>query len=108
MNRPAITNQYGEMITGMPNGRATTRPDPRVLCAGLPPGSLRLGSGVVLATALMLRACRLVLVGAAHRVPRSFFRGAAPGPPRLSVGWSTVLLWRRHWFHRMPPRSLRS
>ena len=28
MKTPAITNQYGEMITGMPNGRAITIPDP--------------------------------------------------------------------------------
>src|ERR1041384_5560667 len=56
MKTPAITNQYGEMNTGMPNGRATTIPGP---------DSRRWGgfsavsggfSGVVPATLPMLRA----------------------------------------------------
>src|SRR5580693_8390415 len=51
MKTPAITNQYGEMYTGMPNGRASTIPGP---------ASRRCGCfclcGVVLATIPMLRA----------------------------------------------------
>src|SRR5487761_1543689 len=52
MNRPAITNQYGEMYTGMPNGRAITIPGCGLRCA------LRCGaggSGIIPATLTMLR-----------------------------------------------------
>src|ERR1700756_3457465 len=53
---PAMTNQYGETYTGMPNGRPMTIPGPASRrCGGL---SVVVGgfSGVVLATLPMLRA----------------------------------------------------
>src|SRR5208283_50201 len=50
MNTPAIRNQYGEMITGMPKGRPITSPEPGF--AGGGPGL----PGVMPATSPMLRA----------------------------------------------------
>src|SRR5580693_4348145 len=48
MNRPAMRNQYGEMYTGIPNGRAMTIPGWGSRC-----GAGR--SGVIPATLTMLR-----------------------------------------------------
>src|ERR1700753_1645768 len=73
---PAITNQYGEMNTGMPNGRAMIIPGPdsrrwggfSAVSGGL--------SGVVLATLPMLRAAPDARDG--------------PGSPRMSELCPTV------------------
>src|SRR5271169_2966926 len=65
MKTPAITNQYGEIYTGMPNGRARTIPGP---------ASRRCGfffCGVVMATIPMLRAVLYHSGGATPRNPRS-------------------------------------
>src|SRR3954447_24099811 len=53
---PAITNQYGEMKTGMPNGRAMMIPGPDSRRWGGFPAVWGGFSGVVLATLPMLRA----------------------------------------------------
>src|SRR5438270_2475893 len=49
MNTPAIRNQYGEMYTGIPNGRAMTSPGCGSRCCGAG------RSGVIPATLTMLR-----------------------------------------------------
>src|SRR5712671_564390 len=64
MKTPAITNQYGEMNTGMPNGRAMMIPGPLSRrWGGFSPVSGGF-SGVVLATLPMLRGARIVRVDA--------------------------------------------
>ena len=79
MKTPAITNQYGEMNTGMPNGRAMMIPGPVSRRWGGFSAVAGGFSGVVLATIPMLRGVRAVRVGA-----RS---------PRMSVACPTVALW---------------
>src|SRR5215472_4859515 len=69
MKTPAITNQYGEMKTGMPNGRAMMIPGPVSRRWGGFSAVAGGFSGVVLATLPMLRA-----------VPA---RGDAPGNPEI-------------------------
>src|ERR671924_313025 len=56
MKTPAITNQYGDTYTGMPNGRATTIPGPVSRRWGGFSAVAGGFSGVVLATLPMLRA----------------------------------------------------
>src|SRR5216684_3571335 len=56
MKTPAITNQYGETYTGMPNGRAMTIPGPISRRWGGLSAVSGGFSGVVLATLPMLRA----------------------------------------------------
>jgi putative RecB family exonuclease len=56
MKTPAITNQYGDTYTGMPNGRATTIPGPVSRRGGGFSAVAGGFSGVVLATLPMLRA----------------------------------------------------
>src|SRR6516225_6309352 len=81
MKIPAITNQYGEMYTGMPNGRASTIPGPasrRCFCFCF--------CGVVLATIPMLRAVQYWSGGTTPRNP--------PQPAAVlavvSRGWGAV------------------
>jgi putative RecB family exonuclease len=69
MKTPAMMNQYGEMSTGMPNGRATTIP--------LPTGRLARFSSPLLATNPMLRGYE-----ARH--------GRGRADPKMSVGASKV------------------
>jgi len=72
MKTPAITNQYGEMNTGMPNGRAMTIPGPDSRRRGgfsAVSGGL---SGVVPATLPMLRAALAAGDGRETRECRSF------------------------------------
>src|SRR6516225_10551800 len=64
MKTPAITNQYGEMYTGMPNGRAMMIPGPLSRRWGGFSAVAGGFSGVVLATLPMLRAVRIVRVDA--------------------------------------------
>src|SRR6266567_520001 len=64
MKTPAITNQYGEMNTGMPNGRAMRIPGPDSRRWGGFSAVAGGSSGVVLATLPMLRAVRIVRVDA--------------------------------------------
>src|SRR6266567_3573077 len=89
MKTPAITNQYGEMNTGMPNGRAMRIPGPFSRRWGGFSAVSGGFSGVVLATLPMLRGVRAVRVGA-----RS---------PRMSVACPTVALWIKLCW---PPRAL--
>src|SRR2546429_4325792 len=69
MKTPAIRNQYGEMYTGMPNGRATTIPGPVSRRWGGFSAVAGGFSGVVLATIPMLRGVRAVRVGASPPRP---------------------------------------
>src|SRR5487761_727395 len=80
MNRPAITNQYGEMYTGMPNGRAITIPGCGLRCAAG-------GSGIIPATLTMLRE-KPVSPGV-RRGPGTAEAGKAA---RLSVAYPTLPL----------------
>src|SRR6266700_2696262 len=64
MKTPAITNQYGEMYTGIPNGRAMMIPGPLSRRWGGFSAVAGGFSGVVLATVPMLRGVRAVRVGA--------------------------------------------
>src|SRR5215510_1885365 len=62
MKTPAIMNQYGEMYTGMPNGRAMMIPGPLSRRWGGFSAVAGGFSGVVLATVPMLRGVRIVRV----------------------------------------------
>src|SRR6266699_864580 len=64
MKTPAITNQYGEMNTGMPNGRAMRNPGPDSRRWGGFSAVAGGFSGVVLGALPMLRAVRIVRVDA--------------------------------------------
>src|SRR6266496_1008013 len=64
MKTPAMTNQYGDTYTGMPNGRATRIPEPASRRGGGFSAVAGGFSGVVLATLLMLRAARIARVDA--------------------------------------------
>src|SRR5580693_5289387 len=68
MKTPAITNQYGDMYTGMPSGRAMTIPGPPARRCGFSGGADD-WSGVRLATSPMLRARAVARVDAARRDP---------------------------------------
>ena len=81
MKTPAITNQYGEMYTGMPNGRAMMIPGPDSRRWGGFSAVAGGFSGVVLATLPMLRA---VLAGRDD-----------PGTPRMSEVCPTVASWKK-------------
>src|ERR1022692_2312573 len=63
MKTPAITNQYGDMYTGMPKKRAMTIPGPASRRRGVS-GVAGGFSGVMLATHPMLRAQAVARVGA--------------------------------------------
>jgi hypothetical protein len=81
MKTPAITNQYGEMNTGMPNGRAMTIPGPDSRRWGGFSAVAGGFSGVVLATLPMLRAVLAARDG--------------QGTPRMSEVCPTVASWRK-------------